>query len=105
MFTFSESSALKCVFPGQTTQIHMNTAFPTHSKYIIKNIYFDFLQKKEKNPLRQISMANLEISRHQKLVCNLVCADTLNTKINNWDTKNANIFKEIRRQKRAVKDL
>ena len=42
-------------------------------------------------------MANLEISRHQKLVRNLVCNDTFNTKISNWDTKNANIFKEIRR--------
>ena len=60
----------------------MRAAFPALSKYIIKNIYFDFLQKRKKNPLKQTLMADLEISRQQKLVRNLVCTDTFNTKKN-----------------------
>ena len=49
VITFCQSSALKCVFPCQTTQIYMKAAFPTYSKYLIKNIYFDFLQKRKKS--------------------------------------------------------
>ena len=81
----------------------MKMAFPVCRNNLIMTINYDFLQKEK--TLQWIFMADLEISRHWKLVCNLVSTDTFNTKIDNWDTKNANIFKEIRRPNRAAKDL
>ena len=52
-------------------------------------INYDFFAK-GKNPHKKILVANLEISRYQILVGNLVCTDAFNTKISNWDTKKAN---------------